>query len=92
LSWRLRRWLCLAEDRQGREHARNHERGRDEMGGREAWMPHRDVSQGCEPCFSAGFSPLYGKKKGEAARVGLAPAAGLVEWGATKIRWRDYGR
>jgi len=30
-------------------------------------MPHRDVSQGCEPCFSAGFSPLYGKKKGEVA-------------------------
>jgi hypothetical protein len=49
------------------------------MGGREAWMPHRDVSQGCEPCFSAGFSPLYGKKKGASARVGLAPAAGLVE-------------
>src|SRR5262245_36087465 len=34
--------------------------------------------------FSAGFSPLYGKKKGASAPVGLAPAAGLVEWGATK--------
>jgi hypothetical protein len=88
LSWRLR----LAEDRHGRERARDHERSRDEMGGREAWMPHRDVSQGCEPCFSAGFSPLYGKKKGASALVSLAPAAGLIEWGVTKIRWRDYGR
>jgi hypothetical protein len=35
--------------------------------------------------LSAGFSPLYGKKKGASAPVGLAPAAGLVEWGATKI-------
>src|SRR5215472_13271497 len=35
--------------------------------------------------FSAGFSPLYGKKKGASAPVGLAPAAGLVEWGATKL-------
>jgi hypothetical protein len=42
--------------------------------------------------LSAGFSPLYGKKKGALALVGLAPAAGLIEWGATKIRWRDYGR
>src|SRR5262249_36913396 len=65
LSRRWRRWLRWAEGRQGREHARNHERSRDEMGGREAWMPHRGVSQGCKPCFSAGFSPLYGKKKGD---------------------------
>jgi hypothetical protein len=48
--------------------------------------------RGCEPCFSAGFSPLYGKTKGASALVSLAPAAGLIEWGATKIRWRDYGR
>jgi hypothetical protein len=46
-------------------------------------MPHRDVSQGSEQCFSARFSPLYGKKKGALALIGLALAAGLVEWGAT---------
>jgi hypothetical protein len=37
--------------------------------------------RGSEPCFSARFSPLYGKKKGALALIGLALAASLVEMG-----------
>src|SRR5262249_33639737 len=35
--------------------------------------------------LSAGFSPLYGKKKGASAPVGLAPAAGREEGAAKKF-------
>src|SRR5262249_34348720 len=76
LGWRLR----LGKDRHGREHAREHQRSRDDMGGGEAWMPPRDVSQGSEEGVSAGFSPLYGKKRGAGATMGWAVAAGVAEW------------
>jgi hypothetical protein len=35
--------------------------------------------------LSAGFSPLYGRKKGASALVGLAPAAGLVNGAPQKF-------
>src|SRR5262249_53272317 len=90
LSWCLSRWLGrrlrLGKDRHGRGHAPDGRRAPatrwvDERRGCRIAMSPRVASH----AFSAGFSPLYGKKKGASAPVGLAPAAGLVEWGATKI-------
>jgi hypothetical protein len=53
----------LRQDRHGGERARDDECSSDDVRGREAWVPHREVSH-VPSAYSAGFSPLYGKKKG----------------------------
>jgi hypothetical protein len=66
----------LCHDRHGGERARDDECSSDDVREGEAWVPHREVSHVPSAYVSAGFSPLYGKKKGASGEPRAQKIAG----------------